>query len=284
MQQLVKSTAHLSSSATDSLSAAIPAAILVSGTWAYGDVQSVLGDNMGVAELPSFKVGEKSYHLGSFSGNKLLGVKPSSDAKRLACCHKLAAFLTNEQSQLARFEAKSWGPSNLNAQKNEAVLANPALAALAKQSAYAKPQGQIHGSWWTISTVLGAAIKAAPKDDEQAIKAALKVYQDAVNECVVEKEAAWGLVGSMAASNWSTNIAFTKQDDGTYALDYELAVDDQFKVRDGDNWDSFKDLTLTLPEGITQPDGAGENLKCVTAGNYHFVVDGDAGTLVITAA
>ena len=183
MQQLVKSTAHLSSSETSALSAAIPAAILVSGTWAYEDVKTVLGDNMGVAELPSFTVEGQTYHLGSFSGNKLLGVKPSSDVKKQAVCHKLAEFLTNEQSQLKRFEAKSWGPSNLNAKNNEAVLANPALAALAKQNNYAVPQGQIPGGWWNSTKVLGAAIRNA--EDDAAINAALAAYatsnQEALN-------------------------------------------------------------------------------------------------------
>ena len=88
----------------------------------------------------------------------------------------------------------------------------------------------------------------------------------------------------MAASDWKENIALTKQDDGTFAGNLELAAGDEFKVRDGSDWDSFKTLTLTLCEGISQPKGSGENLKCEVAGTYHFVVDGDAQTLVITKA
>ena len=51
------------------------------------------------------------------------------DTKKAAVLHKVAEFLTNEESQLARFKAKSWGPSNKKAQQNAEVLANPALAA-----------------------------------------------------------------------------------------------------------------------------------------------------------
>ena len=82
MQKLVKSTSHNSSSAAADFSAATPSAIVVSGTWAYNDVKTALGDNLGVAELPSF-VGtdSKTYHLGSYSGFKLMiaGLEDISD-------------------------------------------------------------------------------------------------------------------------------------------------------------------------------------------------------------
>ena len=78
IKKLVSSKANLSSSAADSF--ASNAAVVVTGTWAFEDVKNILGDNMGVADLPSFEVDGKQYHIGSFNGCKLLGVKPQEDA------------------------------------------------------------------------------------------------------------------------------------------------------------------------------------------------------------
>ena len=281
-QLLTGSGIHVSSHSVDDFDAATKSAIVVDGTWDYKAAKDILGDNLGAAPLPSVKVGEETFHLGSFSWNKLLGVKPNADAKKLAVAHKLAQYLSGEAGQKERFEAVAWGPSNVNVQKLDEVKENPALAALLLQNEYAVPQGQIHGSWWDIATALGAGIKAAKNEDE--LRAALKSYDDAVKECVTDKEAQWGLVGSMEASGWSTNINFTKQDDGTYVLDIDLAANDEFKVRDGSNWDSFNDLTKTLCEGLTwkEEGNTNGNILCTAAGNYHFVLDDAAKTLVVT--
>ena len=58
------------------------------------------------------------------------------------------------------------------------MQSNISLVALAKQNAYGKPQGQIHGSWWDIAKVLGADAKSAKSDND--LKAALEAYDKAV--------------------------------------------------------------------------------------------------------
>ncbi|MBO4925856.1 MAG: extracellular solute-binding protein, partial [Clostridia bacterium] len=149
MKKLVSSPYHLSSGSGAEF--AQGAAVVVTGTWDYTTVEGILGDNMGVADLPSFEVDGQLYHLGSFNGCKLLGVKPQVDAVRAAALNQLALYLTGEKCQMERFEALAWGPSNIAAQASDAVQANPGLAALLAQSPYSIPQGQIHGSWWDIA-------------------------------------------------------------------------------------------------------------------------------------
>ncbi len=158
------------------------AGAIVTGIWNAEAAEKYFGKNLGATDLPSFTVDGKSYHLGSFSGNKLLGVKPQADSKRAAVLSKLAQFLTNEQCQTERFDSFQWGPSNLKAQASEKVQANISLAALAKQSPYGVPQGQIHGSWWDIAKVLGAESKIAKTDE--ALKKALKNYETAINAAI----------------------------------------------------------------------------------------------------
>ena len=74
-------------------------------------------------------------------------MKPQEDEDKLAVCDALAAYLSSEEVQLARYEAVGWGPSNLNAQASDAVKADEALSALAEQLAFAIPQGQYPGDY-----------------------------------------------------------------------------------------------------------------------------------------
>ena len=134
--------------------------VVISGTWDYTKALSILGDNLGVADLPSYTVNEKSYHIGSFQGYKLIGVKPQPQSKsdKLSLCHKIANYLSSEKCQLERFNAVSWGPSNLNAQKTNEVANHPALKALFAQNEYAVQQGQYPTEWWTYASSIGATI------------------------------------------------------------------------------------------------------------------------------
>ena len=132
MKKLVSSPMLLDSANGTEFAAG--AAVVVSGIWDYSTVESILGDNMGVTDLPSFEVDGKLYHLGSFNGCKLLGVKPQDDAVRAAALNQLALYLTGYDCQMERFNAVSWGPSNVKAQADDAVQANPGLAALLKQA------------------------------------------------------------------------------------------------------------------------------------------------------
>ncbi|MBQ1477039.1 MAG: extracellular solute-binding protein [Erysipelotrichaceae bacterium] len=179
MQILAKSPAANSSSDGAAFANAVPSAVVVTGTWASSTVKGILGDNMGVADLPSFTVDGKSYHLGSFFGNKLMGVKPQTDAKKAAVLQQLALYLTDEQAQLDRYELVGWGPSNLKAQANEKVQKDVVLSALRAQNEYSTMQGQIHGSWWDIAKVLGTAAEEATSDAD--LQAALDSYKSAID-------------------------------------------------------------------------------------------------------
>ena len=236
MQHLVKSEHYISSSSADEqFNAAIPAAVVVSGTWDYENAVNALGENLGVAELPSYKVDGKSYHLGSFSGYKLVGVKPTAEARRAVVLSKLALYLTAEKCQEERFDAVSWGPSNKRVAKMDKVQANPALAALLKQSPYSKPQGTIPGAWWDFAKVLGTVAKEAARDDKEALQAGLTAYAEQVNNVIHPAEQpVWALVGAFqgASSQWdaASAIRMTEKAGGKWEVNVNLHAGDQFKV------------------------------------------------------
>ena len=151
-------------------------AAIVDGTWDAQAAKDMFGDNYACAKLPTFEGADgKTYQMSGFGGFKLLGVKPQEDELKLAVCDALAAYLSSEEVQLARFEAVGWGPSNLNAQQSDAVKADEALSALADQLQYTIPQGQYPGDYWSLATSLGDSVIsgeiAATASDEDILKA-----------------------------------------------------------------------------------------------------------------
>ena len=153
---------------------------IVTGTWNAEDADEYFGENLGVCKLPTFTVDGTTYQLGSFSGFKLMGVKPQTDVARAEFCTALALYLTSEQCQLERFNEYQWGPSNKNLQATDAVKNNPSLLALNAQSPYAIAQGYIPNEWWTSAASLAA--KAATCDSDADILLALQAYRKEITD------------------------------------------------------------------------------------------------------
>ena len=271
MKKLLSSTCYNNSSAGADFAAATPSAVVISGTWDYETVKGILGDNLGIAELPSFNVDGKDYHLGSFNGCKLMGVKPQADAKKAAAIHKLAQYLTSEEAQMERFNTLSWGPANLAAQKDEKVQENPGLVALLAQAPYSIPQGQIHGSWWDIGKAVATNIKAA--EDDAGLQAALDTYKTAIDglfSLSEEVKNAYTVIGAVNGTKWDKDFEMVKGDDGKWTSKdaFELKAGDEFKVRQGLNWD------------VAYP---AENFKVEADGTYYIVFDPAAETVELIA-
>ena len=252
MQKLAQSTCYDSNADifTD-------AGVVITGIWMANAAAEHFGENLGATDLPSFTVDGNTYHLGSYTGNKLMGVKPQTDAKKAAVLSQLAQFLTNEENQMKRYEKYQWGPSNKNAQASESVQSNASLAALAKQNEHGQPQGQIHGSWWDIAKVLGADAKAAA--DDAALQTALDNYTTAINglfSMTEEQKNAWGVIGNICNTNWDTDFAMTDNGDGTYISGVlELKAGEEFKVRQGASWDVNFGVEFNGANVVVEADG-----------------------------
>ena len=252
MQKLAKSSCYDSDADTFTGAGAI-----VTGIWNAGSAAEHFGANLGATDLPSFEVDGKSYHLGSFTGNKLMGVKPQTDAKKAAVLSLLAQYLTGEECQTQRFASFEWGPSNKAAQASEAVQANVSLAALAKQGEFGQPQGQIHGAWWDIAKVLGADAKKATSDAE--LQAALDNYDVAIDSVLNmsdEAKNAWGVIGGICGTSWDTDFPMTEGPDGTYTSDVlALKAGEEFKVRQGASWDVNFGVEFNGANVVVEADG-----------------------------
>ena len=283
MQKLLTSGVYVNSSQTADFTAAVPSAVVVSGTWNYSNALEQLGENMGVAELPSFEVDGKSYHLASYNGCKLMGVKPQTDAVRAAVLNQLAQYLTSAECQLERFDFAGWGPSNIEAQGSDAVKAAPHLTALMAQNNYSRPQGQIHGSWWDIAKVIATDIKNG--GDIQTALDTYKASMEALFTMSDEVLNAWTVIGTIGGSEWTNDLPMTEQADGTWKSDeaYEIGDTDEFKVRKGKSWSENYGMN---DDGTPAMDGPNVTLAKlgVAAGTYYVVLDPATGVISLVAA
>ena len=132
----------------------------VSGVWNADTMKANLGDNYAATKLPTFTVGGEQVQMSSFGGYKLIGVNSQTKAEYTVFAMDLADWLTNETNQVARFEARGYGPSNTKAAASEAVQANVALAALSLQSQYAVSQNDVLGQYWAPAEAFGTTMEA----------------------------------------------------------------------------------------------------------------------------
>ena len=127
----------------------------VSGTWNANTAQEVWGENYAATKLPTYTVAGQQIQMASFAGFKLVGVNAYS--QNVGYAMDFAKFMTNEQSQISRFEMRGQGPSNVNAAASETVMAAPAIAALAAQADYSDVQ-RVGGKYWDPAAALGKII------------------------------------------------------------------------------------------------------------------------------
>ncbi len=139
--------AKLISGFTPTAEGTVEVAAGVSGIWNAKSIEGILGDNMGVAKLPSVTINGETKQLTTFMGCKLIGVNGYSQNKVEA--HKLAQWLTNEQNQIKRFETRGFGPSNIAAANNTAVKNDAVLSAVFAQAQFSRAQTSVPSNYWT---------------------------------------------------------------------------------------------------------------------------------------
>ncbi len=176
MIELSKSPSFFNGS---SISNATNPGAIIDGTWDSSAAKEVFGDNYACAKLPTFTVDGESFQFSGFGGFKLLGLKPQTDTNKAVVCLELAKYLSSAEVQLARYNEVGWGPSNMEAQADEAVKADEALSALAEQLAFTIPQGQYPNDYWTLATALGDDVIADKYDNasDEELMSVLEEFQ-----------------------------------------------------------------------------------------------------------
>lgn len=106
-------------------------AAYVSGDWKAESYREALGENFGVAPLPGINLGGEQRDMVSFAGGKMYVVK--STTKYPVEAMRLAAWLTNRENQLKRFNDRNLMPSYKELSEHEQIISNPVVAAQMEQ-------------------------------------------------------------------------------------------------------------------------------------------------------
>ncbi len=281
MNKLMSSKMFLNSSSAAELDAG--AAVVISGTWDSVTAQSILGDNFGVTDLPQFTVDGTNYDLVSYSGYKLMGVKPQTDAVKAAALHKLAQYLTGEAAQMERFSTLGWGPANTAAQGSDAVKADPILAAVIKQNEHSVVQGQVHDSWWNITKAVGQGCKEAKSDDD--LKKTLEAYDAAIEDL---KNLGTDLIFVGAWGNWdnaSTDYKLTGEGD-VLSITLDVPQSDYMggRIVTIGTWETDKGLAqvTTGADLISEDGGTDNNIVFLAPGTYTVSINTTTLEITIT--
>ena len=155
-------------------------AVVVTGAWDHYGAEAQFGENLGVADLPSYTVDGVEYHLGSFSNHIFMGVKPQSDRNKSAFLHDLAFYLTAKECQLEAYNKFEWIPTNRIAQMNEAVTSKEWVSALIQQNQYATTQKSIPNDWWMVASIL--VNNAMNATTEEELRNALALYEEEISK------------------------------------------------------------------------------------------------------
>lgn len=115
-----------------------PLVACVCGTWKAKELRGFWGDELGATYLPMIESTDGMYRMKNFRGYKLMGVNPlsafnSKSKENLAWSHKVAQFLSDKESQIARYNATGAGPSNLEALADTTIKNDVVLSALNAQ-------------------------------------------------------------------------------------------------------------------------------------------------------
>lgn len=127
----------------------------VNGIWNATVAEDAWGTNYAATKLPTYTLDGVQTQMSSFAGYKLVGVNATTQQPYWSMM--LSEWFTNEDNQIERFNVRGLGPSNTNAAASDDVQSNPAVAALAQQSAYATVQN-VGGNYWAPTETFGQLI------------------------------------------------------------------------------------------------------------------------------
>lgn len=125
----------------------------VSGIWNKNAIQEALGENFGVAKLPTYTLQGEQVQLVAFAGYKLFGVCNYSPNKVDAIA--FAEFFTNKENQLKHFDARGYSPTNTEAVKEEKIKNDPCVKAIQGTLEQSKSQKNVPTTLWTPLQALG---------------------------------------------------------------------------------------------------------------------------------
>lgn len=139
-------------------------AALFSGTWDAEAVKEKLGDNMGVAALPTVTIDGKEGQMKSFIGSKAIGVNPNAENMQVAMA--LAAYLAGEDAQKDHYDMRNILPTNTNIAVDDEIATAVADAMI--NTSIMQPLVPEMSNYWSPAENMGKALVAGEVTHDNA--------------------------------------------------------------------------------------------------------------------
>ncbi len=154
---------------------------MFSGSWDAASIKEILGENMGVAALPTYTLNGEEKQMYAYAGSKAIGV--NSHSKYMVQAIELAIYLGSAEAQQLHYELRNVIPCNTE------LLADPAIASdlvVAAQNdtfdntSVLQPFVASMSNCWTPVENLGKGIRSGTVTHENATEQTVAM-NDAMN-------------------------------------------------------------------------------------------------------
>lgn len=142
---------------------------LFSGSWDYGSVKEILGDNLGAAALPTYELNGAEKQMYAYAGSKAIGV--NSHSEYMVPAVELAIYLGSAEAQELHYDLRSVIPCNTDLLAQENIAADPVVIAqndTFDRTSILQPFVSAMGNVWDPVANMGKAIRDGSTNHENA--------------------------------------------------------------------------------------------------------------------
>ena len=142
---------------------------IFSGSWDAAAVREILGENMGVAALPTYTLNGEEKQMYSYAGSKAIGVNTSTDYMVQAV--ELAMYLGSAEAQQLHYELRGVIPCNTELNEDPAIAADEVVRAqndTFDRTSKLQPFVAQMNNCWTPVENMGEAIRNGTVTKENA--------------------------------------------------------------------------------------------------------------------
>ena len=154
---------------------------IFSGSWDAAAVQEILGDDMGVAALPTYTLNGEEKQMYAYAGSKAIGVNTAT--KYMKASVELAMYLGSAEAQRLHYELRNVIPCNTELNSDPEIAADPVVQAqndTFDRTSILRPFVAAMNNCWTPVENMGKAIRNGSVTKENAAEQT-KAMNDAMN-------------------------------------------------------------------------------------------------------
>ena len=154
---------------------------IFSGSWDAAAVQEILGDDMGVAALPTYTLNGEEKQMYAYAGSKAIGVNTATQYMKASV--ELAMYLGSAEAQRLHYELRNVIPCNTELNSDPEIAADPVVQAqndTFDRTSILQPFVAAMSNCWTPVENMGKAIRNGSVTKENAAEQT-KAMNDAMN-------------------------------------------------------------------------------------------------------